>query len=80
MMRHPRDSKASKQFDSTHPWFAYDSRHVLIPYNSPPWVCMKQTSFILLIIISRRKIPRNDIDAYFQVRDVQITSNFDVDY
>ncbi|XP_057719247.1 uncharacterized protein LOC130933641 [Arachis stenosperma] len=37
---------------------------ILIPYNLPPWLCMKQTSFILSMIIPGPKIPGNDIDIY----------------
>ncbi|KAK2436386.1 hypothetical protein QL285_021384 [Trifolium repens] len=91
MMRHPRDSKAWKEFDLTHPWFASDPRNVrlalasdgfnpfgmvstnysiwpvmLIPYNTPPWVCMKSTSFIMSMIIPGKKMPGNDIDVYLQ--------------
>ncbi|KAG8501438.1 hypothetical protein CXB51_003791 [Gossypium anomalum] len=39
---------------------------VLVPYNLPPWICMKQSSFILSMIIPGEKGPRNDIDIYFQ--------------
>ncbi|KAK7281307.1 hypothetical protein RIF29_09160 [Crotalaria pallida] len=39
---------------------------MLIPYNRPPWECMKQTSFILSMIIPGKKMPGNDIDVYFQ--------------
>ncbi|CAL1412023.1 unnamed protein product [Linum trigynum] len=39
---------------------------VLIPYNNPPWLCMKQTNFILSGIIPGKKMPGNDIDVYMQ--------------
>ncbi|GLT40349.1 hypothetical protein SLA2020_144910 [Shorea laevis] len=39
---------------------------VLIPYNLPTWLCMKQTSFILSMIIPGPKGPGNDIDACLQ--------------
>jgi hypothetical protein len=39
---------------------------ILIPYNTPPWVCMKQTSFILSMIIPGKKAPGNNIDVYLQ--------------
>ncbi|XP_062216051.1 uncharacterized protein LOC133916413 isoform X2 [Phragmites australis] len=39
---------------------------VLIPYNLPPWICMKQTSFILSMIIPGPDSPGNDIDVYLQ--------------
>ncbi|KAG8493790.1 hypothetical protein CXB51_011115 [Gossypium anomalum] len=39
---------------------------VLVPYNFPPWLCMKQSSLILSMIIPREKGPGNDIDIYLQ--------------
>ncbi|KAL0420502.1 UNVERIFIED_CONTAM: hypothetical protein Slati_3073100 [Sesamum latifolium] len=37
---------------------------VLMTYNLPPWLCMKQTSFILYVIIDGRKRPGNKIDVF----------------
>lgn len=39
-------------------------RVVLIPYNLPPWICMKQQSLILPSILLGGKGPGNDIDIY----------------
>ena len=39
---------------------------VLIPYNLPPWMCMKQTFFMLSLLISGPTAHRNDIDIYLQ--------------
>ncbi|XP_039117900.1 uncharacterized protein LOC120253690 [Dioscorea cayenensis subsp. rotundata] len=39
---------------------------VLISYNLPPWIGMKQPSFILSMIIPGDKGPGNDIDIYLQ--------------
>jgi hypothetical protein len=39
---------------------------MIIPYNLPPWMCMKQTSFILFLIIPGLKSPGIDIDVYLQ--------------
>ena len=39
---------------------------VLIPYNRPPWECMKQTSFILSMIIPGKQMVGNDIDVYLE--------------
>ncbi|XP_061347422.1 uncharacterized protein LOC133292947 [Gastrolobium bilobum] len=39
---------------------------VLIPYNTPPWLCMKSTSFIISTIIPGKRAPGNDIDVYLQ--------------
>ena len=79
VMRHLKDSEASKMFNSSHVEFSFDPRNlclglasdgfnpfgnlstnysiwlvVLIPYNLLPWICMKQTSFILSMIIPRK--------------------------
>jgi len=37
---------------------------VLISYNLPPWMCMKQSSFILSMIIPGKRALENDIDVY----------------
>ncbi|XP_056690171.1 uncharacterized protein [Spinacia oleracea] len=39
---------------------------VLIPYNLPPWLCMKPSSFILSTLIPGKASPGNDIDVYLQ--------------
>ncbi|XP_039132426.1 uncharacterized protein LOC120269169 [Dioscorea cayenensis subsp. rotundata] len=39
---------------------------VLIPYNLPPWSGMKQTSFLLSMIIPGDKGPGDNIDIYLQ--------------
>jgi len=39
---------------------------VLMAYNLPPWMCMKQSSIILSMIIPGKKQPGNDIDVYLQ--------------
>lgn len=39
---------------------------VLMPYNLPPWLCMKQPFFILALLIDGPHGPGNDIDVYLQ--------------
>jgi hypothetical protein len=39
---------------------------MLVPYNLPPWMSMKQTSFILSLIIPGPRSPGMDIDVYLQ--------------
>uniref|UniRef100_A0A803N3I5 DUF4218 domain-containing protein n=1 Tax=Chenopodium quinoa TaxID=63459 RepID=A0A803N3I5_CHEQI len=39
---------------------------VLIPYNLPPWLCLKPSSFMLSIIIPGKTSPGIDIDVYLQ--------------
>ncbi|XP_071905814.1 uncharacterized protein [Coffea arabica] len=39
---------------------------VLIPYNLPPWMCMKQPYFMLSLLILGPSSPGNNIDVYLQ--------------
>lgn len=57
--------------DGFNPFRNMSSKHstwpvMLIPYNLPPWICMKQTSLILSMIISGPDSPGNDIDIYLE--------------
>src|SRR5438105_1162525 len=38
----------------------------LIPYNLPPWMCMKQTNFIMSSLIPGPKAPSGDMDVYLK--------------
>ena len=40
---------------------------ILIPYNFPPWMCMKDSNFILSVLVPGRKSPGKDIDVYLQL-------------
>ena len=40
---------------------------VLIPYNLPPWMCMKQPILILSVLIDDPKGPGDKIDVYMQL-------------
>ena len=57
--------------DGFNPYRNMSSKHstwpvMLIPYNLPPWICMKQTNLILSMIIPGPHSPGNDIDIYLQ--------------
>lgn len=39
---------------------------VLVPYNLPPWLCMKQPNLMLSLLIPGKNSPGNDIDVYLQ--------------
>ncbi|TYJ99703.1 putative transposase [Cucumis melo var. makuwa] len=39
---------------------------VLLPYNLPPWKCMKETNFFMSLLISGPKSPGREIDVYLQ--------------
>lgn len=57
--------------DGFNPFRNMSSKHstwpvMLIPYNLSPWICMKQTSLILSMIIPGPHSPGNDIDVYLE--------------
>ncbi|XP_042972709.1 uncharacterized protein LOC122304500 [Carya illinoinensis] len=39
---------------------------ILVPYNLPPWSCMKDQFFIISLIIPGPRSPGNEIDVYLQ--------------
>ncbi|XP_035540273.1 uncharacterized protein LOC108993977 [Juglans regia] len=39
---------------------------ILVPYNLPPWLCMKEAFFMTSLIIPGPKSPGNEIDVYLQ--------------
>ena len=40
---------------------------VLVPYNLPPWLCMKDPFFMMSLLIPGPKAPGNDIDVYLEL-------------
>jgi hypothetical protein len=53
---------------------------ILVPYNLPHWMCMKQTPFILSLIIPSSSSPEIDIDVYLQplIKELQELWNIGV--
>ncbi|KAA0050361.1 uncharacterized protein E6C27_scaffold88G00930 [Cucumis melo var. makuwa] len=46
---------------------SYSMWHVvLLPYNLPPWKCMKETNFFMSLLIPGPKSPGRKIDVYLQ--------------
>ena len=39
---------------------------ILVPYNLPPWLAMKDSSFMLTLLVPGDKQPWIDIDAYMR--------------
>lgn len=67
----PRNVRLGLASDGFNPFRAMGTTYstwpvLLIPYNLPPWICMKQQSFILSAIIPGEKGPGNDIDVYMR--------------
>ena len=51
---------------------------ILISYNLPPWMCMKRSSFILLLLISDPTSHGNNIDVYLQSQVEELKELWDV--
>ena len=67
----PRNIRLGLASDGFNPFRVMSSTHstwpvLLIPYNLPPWLCMKQSSIILSMIIPGEKAPGMDINVYLQ--------------
>nr|XP_025702584.1 uncharacterized protein LOC112803298 [Arachis hypogaea] len=67
----PRNIRLALATDGINPYRSMNANSstwpvILIPYNTPPWICMKRTSFILSMIIPGKKMPGNNIDVYLQ--------------
>ncbi|KAI0492078.1 hypothetical protein KFK09_026343 [Dendrobium nobile] len=67
----PRNVRLALASDGFNPFKLMSSTYsiwpiLLVPYNMPPWIAMKQSSFILSTIIPGEKSPGNNIDIYIQ--------------
>nr|XP_009771304.1 PREDICTED: uncharacterized protein LOC104221865 [Nicotiana sylvestris] len=51
---------------------------ILVPYNLPPWMCMKQEFFILSLLIPGPKAPGNNIDVFLQPLIEELNELWDV--
>ncbi|XP_073117096.1 uncharacterized protein [Elaeis guineensis] len=67
----PRSVRLGLASDGFQPFGNMSTPHsiwpvVLIPYNLPPWQCMKDPYFMMTLLIPDPKCPENDIDVYLQ--------------
>ncbi|XP_042515263.1 uncharacterized protein LOC122089606 [Macadamia integrifolia] len=67
----PRNIRLGLASDGFNPYKHMRSTHnvwpvVVMPYNFPPWMCMKPDYFILTLLIPGPEQPGNDIDVYLQ--------------
>ena len=67
----PRNVRLGLAADGFNPFGNMSTSHstwpvVLIPYNLPPWMCMKRFSFMLSLLIPGPSSPLNDIVVYLQ--------------
>ncbi|XP_004490351.1 uncharacterized protein [Cicer arietinum] len=67
----PRNVRLGVASDGFNPFKTMSITHstwpvMVIPYNLPPWMCMKQSFFMLSLLIPGPKGPGNNIDVYLQ--------------
>ncbi|XP_020080540.1 uncharacterized protein LOC109704191 isoform X2 [Ananas comosus] len=67
----PRNVRLGLASDGFNPFRMMSISHstwpvILIPYNLPPWICMKQSNLILSLLIPGSSALGNDIDVYMQ--------------
>ncbi|XP_074282878.1 uncharacterized protein LOC141607428 [Silene latifolia] len=67
----PRNVRLALATDGFNPYRLMNTTYstwpiVLIPYNLPPWLCMKPSSFLLSCIIPGKTSPGIDIDVYMK--------------
>ncbi|XP_019256426.1 PREDICTED: uncharacterized protein LOC109234832 [Nicotiana attenuata] len=51
---------------------------ILMPYNLPPWMCMKQEFFILSLVIPGPKAPGNNIEVFLQPLIEELNELWDI--
>ncbi|XP_028758731.1 uncharacterized protein LOC114717701 [Neltuma alba] len=67
----PRSVRLGLASDGFQPFGNMSANHsiwpvVLVPYNLPPWLCMKSPYFMMTLLILGPKCPGNEIDVYLQ--------------
>lgn len=69
--KEPRNVRLVLVADGFNPFSHASSTHstwpvILTTYNLPPWLCMKDTSFMLTLLIPGPKSPGKDIDIFLR--------------
>ncbi|XP_027108997.2 uncharacterized protein [Coffea arabica] len=86
---HPEFSQDSRNVrlglvsDGFNPFKNMSSTHstwpvILMPYNLPPWMCMKQPNFMLSLLIPGPFAPGNNIDIYLKPLIAELKELWDV--
>ncbi|XP_071906894.1 uncharacterized protein [Coffea arabica] len=87
--QHPEFSQDSRNVrlglasDGFNPFKNMSSTHstwpvILMPYNLPPWMCMKQPNFMLSLLIPGPFAPGNNIDIYLKPLIAELKELWDV--
>ncbi|XP_043721065.1 uncharacterized protein LOC122668585 [Telopea speciosissima] len=69
--KEPRNIRLGLASDGFNPFKLMSSKHstwpvLVMPYNLPPWMCMKSDFIFLTLLIPGPQQPGNDIDIYLQ--------------
>ncbi|CAL2276867.1 unnamed protein product [Prunus armeniaca] len=69
--KEPRNLRLALSSDGFNPHSSLSSKYscwpvILVTYNLPPWLCMKQKFMMLTLLISGPKQPENDIYIYLE--------------
>ncbi|XP_023772644.2 uncharacterized protein LOC111921298 [Lactuca sativa] len=67
--KEPRNVRLGLAADGFNPFGNFNSTYstwpiILTTYNTPPWICMKESSFMLTLLIPGAKSPSKDIDVF----------------
>ncbi|KAJ9553381.1 hypothetical protein OSB04_017426 [Centaurea solstitialis] len=83
--KEPRNVRLGLASDGFNPFRTMSVSHstwpvVLMPYNLPPWMCMKQPYFMLSLLIAGPSAPGNNIDVYLEplAEELKDLHNLDV--
>jgi hypothetical protein len=68
---HPCNVRLGLAFDGFNPFGMLNVTYttwlvILIPYNLPSWLCLKQSFWMMSMLIPGLKSPRQNIDVYLQ--------------
>ncbi|XP_060182233.1 uncharacterized protein LOC132611890 [Lycium barbarum] len=79
----PRNVRLGLASDGFNPFGTMRTIHstwpvILMPYNLPPWMCMKQEFFILSLLIPGPKAHGNNIDVFLQPLIEELNELWDV--
>ncbi|XP_028105558.1 uncharacterized protein LOC114304604 [Camellia sinensis] len=68
----PRNVRLGLAADGFNPYKAMNVSHsswpvIIMPYNLPPWLCMKQPHMMMTLLIDGPSSPGNNIDVYLRL-------------
>jgi hypothetical protein len=79
----PRNVRLGLAADGMNPFGHRATNHstwpvILVPYNLPPWMCMKSSYFFLSMIVPGPRAPGHDLDVFLQPLIAELKELWDV--